>query len=165
MGYSSCCYKRKGRNKMLTNYHERKKEVLNEYDEFVNKIKRLENTFVDAGLPSPISQFKSSLDDAKRKSENIRIDRFRLMIVGEAKSGKSTFINAYLGVELLPMDVKQCTSSIVEIKYGSEFRLVATFADGKQEQHDGEIDIRSFLKTNAALDDQRRKVNIRLPTT
>lgn len=54
------------------------------------------------------------------------------MIAGEPKSGKSTFINACLGEKLLPMDVKQCTSAIVEIKYGDAFSVKATYADGCQ---------------------------------
>ncbi len=145
---------------MLTNYTERKNEVLAEYEQFENQTKKLERTLVDAGLPSPLAQLKASLDDARRKAENIRLDRFRLMVVGEAKSGKSTFINAYLGVELMPMDVKQCTSSIVEIKYDSEFRLVATFADGKQQQCKGETNIRAFLKSNAAIDDNYRDIPV-----
>ncbi|WP_367400445.1 dynamin family protein [Brachyspira aalborgi] len=37
------------------------------------------------------------------------------MVIGKAKSGKSTFINAYLKKEVLPMDVRQCTSSIIKI--------------------------------------------------
>ena len=145
---------------MLTNYTERKKEVLAEYEQFETKIKTFESTLVDAGLPSPLAQLKTSLVDARRKAENIRLDRFRLMVAGEAKSGKSTFINAYLGVKLMPMDVKQFTSSIVEIKYSSEFRLVATYADGKKEQCKGETDIRAFLKTNAALDDDFRDIPV-----
>ena len=32
----------------------------------------------------------------------------------------SIFINAFLGKEILPTDVKQCTSSIIEIKNGEE---------------------------------------------
>ncbi len=34
-------------------------------------------------------------------------NKFVLMIAGEAKSGKSTFINAFLGKEILPTDAKQ----------------------------------------------------------
>ena len=50
------------------------------------------------------------------------------MVIGKAKSGKSTFINAYLKKEVLPMDVRQCTSSIIKINYGDKFRLVAKTA-------------------------------------
>ena len=44
------------------------------------------------------------------------------MVLGEAKSGKSTFINAYLGVNLLPTGILQCTSSIIKIKYGEKIK-------------------------------------------
>lgn len=145
---------------MLTNYQQRKNEVLAEYEHFQKSIDEFTQIVTGAGLPNPITQLQTSLDDAKRKADNIRADRFRLMIAGEAKSGKSTFINAYLGIEILPMDVKQCTSSIVEIKYGEQFRLVSTCANGKRVTHSGEENIRSFLKTNAALDDNYRDIPV-----
>ena len=92
--------------------------------------------------------------------ENIRRDVFRLMIVGEAKSGKSTFINAYLGKEILPMDVKQCSSAIVEIRYGQKFVLNATYADGRRKTISDEKEIEQFLKENAALDDEYRDIPV-----
>ena len=82
------------------------------------------------------------------------------MIAGESKSGKSTFINAYLGVELLPMDVKQCTSAIVEIKWGEKFSVKATYADGRIEEISGDDEVRAFLKKNAALDDEHRDIPV-----
>ncbi len=145
---------------MLTNYQQRKQEVLNEYENFQETIHDFVKIITDAGLPDPIPQFKTSFEDATRRADNIRADRFRLMIAGEAKSGKSTFINAYLGIELMPMDVKQCTSSIVEIKYGEQFKLVATHADGKKITVMGETDIRTYLQTNAALDDNNRDIPV-----
>ena len=68
--------------------------------------------------------FKKVCEESEKKvSENIesfaqkiKNDVFKLMVLGEAKSGKSTFINAYLGKEVVPMDVRQCTSAIIEIK-------------------------------------------------
>lgn len=145
---------------MLTNYQQRKNEVLAEHERFQRSIDEFTKIVTGAGLPNPIAQFKTSLDDANRKADNIRADRFRILIAGEAKSGKSTFINAYLGVELLPMDVKQCTSSIIEIKYGKKFQLVATYADGTSTTHTGEENILDFLKTNAALDDNYRDIPV-----
>lgn len=82
------------------------------------------------------------------------------MIVGEAKSGKSTFINAYLGEEILPMDVKQCTSSIVEIRYGNKFILRATYADDRIQVFEDEQQIKEFLIANAALDDNYRDIPV-----
>lgn len=145
---------------MLTNYTERKNEVIAEYNRFDETVQEFIQIVTKAGLPNPMTQFKTSIDDAARKYESIRADRFRLMIAGESKSGKSTFINAYLGVELLPMDVKQCTSSIVEIKYGEKFKLVATYADSKKRVFDSEDAIRNFLKSNAALSDDYRDIPV-----
>lgn len=47
------------------------------------------------------------------QAQKIREEIFNLMILGEAKSGKSTFINAFIGKEVVPMDVRQCTSAII----------------------------------------------------
>lgn len=145
---------------MITDYMGRKKEVIEQYEYFINNVEEYSKLLKKAELPDPLIQLKTLLDDAKRKHKNICEDRFRLMIAGEAKSGKSTFINAYLGVELLPMDVKQCTSSIIEIKYGSEFCLLATYANGRTKEFKGEAAIKTFLKENASLDDNFRDIPI-----
>lgn len=145
---------------MITNYEGRKNEVIKEYEQFQNLISEYSKILKQAKLPDPCIQLKTSLDEAKRKYEGVREDRFRLMVAGEAKSGKSTFINAYLGMELLPMDVKQCTSSIIVIKYGPEFHLLATYADGRTKEFKGESSIKSFLKENASLDDDFRDIPV-----
>ena len=130
---------------MITSYKKAKDDILQFYDEFLGVVRKAE--FPDDD---------TSLKALKLQAEKIQEDKFCLMIAGEAKSGKSTFINAYLGTEILPMDVRQCTSSVVEIKYGAEFVLNATYADGRTQKVSGEKDITAFLTTNAALDDEYR---------
>lgn len=61
---------------------------------------------------------------------------------------------------ILPMDVRQCTSSVVEIKYGKEFVLYATYADGRSKKIIGEKDIARFLIDNASIDDEYRDIPI-----
>ena len=111
-------------------------------------------------MPDPMERLGTLLSDIRGKVGRVRADRFNIMIAGESKSGKSTFINAYLGVELLPMDVKQCTSAIVEIKYGEDFSVRATYADGRQQEITGDDEARDFLKQNAALDDDYRDIPV-----
>ena len=41
--------------------------------------------------------------------------RFVLVVVGEVKAGKSTFINALLGERILPTDILQSSSAVIEI--------------------------------------------------
>jgi len=51
---------------------------------------------------------------------NNRIDQaLNILILGEVKSGKSTFINALIGREISPVGISETTSSIIEICYGS----------------------------------------------
>lgn len=145
---------------MVVDYKSRKNEVLESYEKLEALISDLHEYSKKIELPDPIEHLEVLLRDIRSKAEKVKEDRFNIMIAGESKSGKSTFINAYLGIELLPMDVKQCTSAIVEIKYGKEFSIVATYADGRQETITGDEEVREFLKRNAALDDEYRDIPV-----
>lgn len=134
---------------MITNYKKAKEDVLQCYSEFLDILSKIDFPKDD-----------TSLQALKSQATKIKEDKFCLMIAGEAKSGKSTFINAYLGTEILPMDVRQCTSSVVEIKYGKEFVLYATYADGRSKKIIGEKDIARFLIDNASIDDEYRDIPI-----
>lgn len=147
---------------MVSNYQARKKEVLASYDTVEALVTELQQYATKIGWPDPTERLQNLLKDIRGKAKRVKEDRFNIMIAGESKSGKSTFINAYLGVELLPMDVKQCTSAIVEIKWGEVFSGKATYADGRIKEISGDDKIRDFLKRNAALDDEHR--NIPVPT-
>lgn len=145
---------------MVVDYKSRKNEVLASYETVEELITELRNYAEKINLPDPTANLGALLSDIRSKAEKVKADRFNIMIAGESKSGKSTFINAYLGVELLPMDVKQCTSSIVEIKYGDAFSVRATYADGRQKTISGDDEAREFLKKNAALDDDYRDIPV-----
>ena len=135
---------------MITkSYKQYKEEALQYYQELLNVVREAE-----------IQDGDTSLEILRRQAKDIEDDKFCLMIAGEAKSGKSTFINAYLGTEILPMDVRQCTSSVIEIRYGEEFRLYATYEDGRKEEVSGEVAIKEFLTNTASLDDEYRDIPI-----
>ena len=68
----------------------------------------------------------------RKKVEDLEQGRFLLVVTGEVSSGKSTFINALLGEELLPTGVEQTTSAIINLRYGEEKTLCVTFADQKK---------------------------------
>lgn len=145
---------------MVVDYKSRKNEVLASYNKVEELVADLQAYSQKIGLSDPAERLGTLLSDIRGKAEKVKEDRFKIVIAGEAKSGKSTFINAYLGVELLPMDVKQCTSAIVEIKYGDVFSVKATYADGRQTEFTGDDEVRDFLKKNAALDDQYRDIPV-----
>ena len=99
-------------------------------------------------------------ESMKIQAQKIKDEEFVLMVLGEAKSGKSTFINAYLGTEVVPMDVRQCTSAIIKIRHGGDFCLLARTADGGQTRVRGPKDIREFLEKHAALSDDYRQIPV-----
>ena len=135
------------------NYEEKKQKVLELNEKFQEIIEKND-------VKEKVKQIEKPVNGLDNQIENIKKDKFVLMIAGEAKSGKSTFINAYLGEDILPMDVKQCTSSIIEIKYGEEFSLLAEYAGDRKEQIKGKENIAKFLKDNAALNDDYRDIPV-----
>ena len=70
---------------------------------------------------------QSLLYSTHKLFENI-LSRFNTFI-GETCSGKSSLVNLILGEEILPYSVLSTTSTICELKYGEERRLVAHFKD------------------------------------
>ncbi|TXJ46427.1 hypothetical protein EPJ70_01645 [Brachyspira aalborgi] len=126
-------------------YNQYKKEVLDLYNDYVK-------TFESFG--------KKVDESVSKTADKIKKEVFNLMVLGEAKSGKSTFINAYLGEEILPMDELQCTSSIIEIKRGDKFELKAQKASGEEIIKTEFNEITEFLQTHAAIPDEYRNIPI-----
>lgn len=126
-------------------YKQNKKQVLALYDEYIRAIEAVG---------------KRIDDSIQEQAERIRNEVFNLMILGEAKSGKSTFINAYLGKEVVPMDVRQCTSAIIKIRRGNKFELVTKTAAGGKTVITGFEEIRDFLKSHAAISDKYRNIPV-----
>lgn len=63
--------------------------------------------------------------------EKILKDIFYLVVLGEFKRGKSTFINALLGEDLLPTAVVPLTSVITKIAYGDHPAARVYYQDGR----------------------------------
>ena len=127
------------------NYKQNKSDVMALYQQFVTACKQ-------AG--------KTVEKNIQTQAEKIQAEVFNLMVLGEAKSGKSTFINAYLGREVVPMDVRQCTSAIIKIHRGNQFKLEAKTAGGGKTVIEGYDKIRTFLKEHAAISDKYRNIPI-----
>src|SRR5271168_3111699 len=55
---------------------------------------------------------------------------FRLAVLGQMKRGKSSFINALLGADVLPTGVLPVTAIITEVRYASAPSAVIVYAAG-----------------------------------
>lgn len=81
------------------------------------------------------------IEDIKVVSKNLREGVFRLLVLGDMKRGKSTFLNALIGERLLPSDVNPCTAVLTVLRYGAEKTVTVHFNDGKSPQ---QLDFDSF---------------------
>jgi hypothetical protein len=68
------------------------------------------------------------------RADQIRADRFRVLVVGEFKRGKSTLLNAMLGDDVLPRKVTECTPIVTVINYAEQPKAQIIFADGREPQ-------------------------------
>ena len=63
---------------------------------------------------------------------DIAKDFYTVVVLGEFKRGKSTFVNALLGTRLLPMDVLPETATINAIMYSETPKLSVLYRDGNE---------------------------------
>jgi replication fork clamp-binding protein CrfC len=128
-------------------------------DRFINDLERISqvrseislclstiaNIINQAELAGDDSSGKLSLardiEDVNAASKNLKKGVFRLLVLGDMKRGKSTFLNALIGENLLPSDVNPCTALLTVLRYGPEKRVTIHFNDGKRPQ---ELDFQSF---------------------
>lgn len=80
------------------------------------------------------SEYKTLLSLQERLLE----ERFHLAVLGQFKRGKSTFINALLGEELLPTGVLPLTAFPTFLLFGPRPRVRVLFEEGKEESWEGD---------------------------
>lgn len=71
----------------------------------------------------------------------LEAERFLVVVVGEFKRGKSTFVNAFLGEAVLPAAVVPLTSVVTTVTWGPTPDAVLEFLDARSERvHVSELD-------------------------
>ena len=145
---------------MVISYKKKKEEVLSIYKDMESFLQEVLEYYKNINISNPLNRKEGLIKKIRADIAKIKEDKFKIIVAGEAKSGKSTFINAYLGIDLLPVDVKQCTSVLLEIKYDENFKLVATYANGREEVVNEPEAVKSFLRKHAALDDNYRDIPV-----
>lgn len=79
----------------------------------------------------------------KQRSQEIQTLRrqlvtsaYRVAVIGEFKRGKSSLLNALLGVQVLPTDILPTTGTINRIVYGLEKEMEILYKNGSREKKD-----------------------------
>lgn len=77
------------------------------------------------------------IEDLNIASKNLRQGVFRLLVLGDMKRGKSTFVNALIGENLLPSDVNPCTAVLTVLRYGPLKKVTIYFKNDKRPEQLG----------------------------
>ena len=91
------------------------------------------------GLASDLQRLEDRAPTAELKEraralrQTVEERRFTVAVLGEFKRGKSTFINALLGAEVLPSDIAPTTATINRVVYGLTPRATLKLKDGREE--------------------------------
>lgn len=81
---------------------------------------------------------------------------FTVVVLGEFKRGKSTFVNALLGTPLLPMNILPETATVNAIMYSENPQLSVVYMDGRQEAGEPTYE---FLQNFSAQKNNEERLN------
>ena len=81
-----------------------------------------------------------ALLNLKKKVED---DDFKVLVIGEFKNGKSTFINSMMGSKILPAYSTPCTAVINEVKYGERESATLYFKNPLPNKISSDISIKA----------------------
>src|SRR5690349_24372708 len=104
---------------MLESFHQKRDEVIGTLRDLMHLAERVGARSLHAHVGA----------DLVKKLE---ADRFHLVVVGEFNHGKTTFVNALLGAEVLPVGVTPTTAVIHHLEYAAEPRAEVVFASGER---------------------------------
>ena len=93
----------------------------------------------DSALKCALDELDGLTSGADRETlaglrERLDAGRLRVLVVGEAKRGKSTLVNALLGRKILPTGVTPLTSVATTVMHGTDESIEAHFLDGRSER-------------------------------
>ena len=88
--------------------------------------------------------------------ENLKRDDYTVVVCGEVKQGKTSFINALLGQNLLPVAVKIATSQVFRISHSENESFYLVFDNGEREEISRDEMVRYGTETGERLNDDAR---------
>jgi len=87
------------------------------------------------GVVDDLSKMNSNRDKRLGEiTEKLALEQFNLVVMGQFKRGKSTFINALIGAEILPTSIVPLTSIVTILRYGQTSRAIVRYLDEKEEE-------------------------------
>jgi len=113
---------------------------------------------IDGGIKEsflPIT-FRDEIQAIKDKLES---QRFRVAVIGDFSTGKSTLLNALLGEKIQPTSALPCSGTISILKYGETKRVICRYRnDSEEEVPLEEYKSKAAMSKQAALEDSTEEI-------
>ena len=123
--------------------------------DLIESLTRLENTASSGRMKAAVQLL----------CEKLKADVFLLVVVGQFKRGKTTFINALLGEDILPTAIIPLTSIITILRYGDKLRIIAFFKNGTEKEiTQGDLPLYITEKFNPKNEKGVNRVEIAYPS-
>ena len=84
-------------------------------------------------------------DKLDEELERIKTKKYNVAVVGEFRRGKSSLINALLGLPVLPADATPTTATVNRITYGAEPSVTIHYKDGSQKNLDSLEELPNYV--------------------
>lgn len=127
--------------------------------EFAGYLTEMAETLVEAETEGENASGRlglaQNIADLNQVSENLRQGLFRLLVLGDMKRGKSTFLNALIGEPVLPTGVNPCTAVLTIVRYGNSKQVIINYNDGKSPES---IDFETFEQRYTIPPDEAKKL-------
>lgn len=107
---------------------------VNQLSEHHDRVGQLAEALDEVRLQAQALGSEEVADRLLLEADRLRERRFRLVVIGEFSRGKSTLINALLGVALLPAKLRPTTATLIEITHGPALRVRVQEHDGTQRE-------------------------------
>src|SRR6185436_19700764 len=104
---------------MLESFHNRRSDVIKVLLDLLGLAERVGAKTLGARLDTDLVK-------------KLDADRFHLVVVGEFNHGKTTFVNALLGANVLPVGVTPTTAVIHHLEHSDTPRAEVVYASGER---------------------------------
>ena len=118
-----------------------------------NIVKTLTQAEISSHETSGKLGLSQHIKQVRTVEESLSKGTFKLLVLGDMKRGKSTFLNALLGERLLPSDVNPCTAILTILRYGPSKQVTIHFKGDKPPES---IDFQTF-KEHYTIDPEEAK--------
>ncbi len=105
-------------------------DLLRRYSIARNEILTALQMLYQLAVERHVGTVQSCITDIRQRLEE---NRFNLVVFGEFKRGKSTFLNALIGREVLPTAVVPLTSVVSIVQYGETDQAFVNYLDGRHQ--------------------------------